>query len=213
MTGTQIPNSRERIVMRELFGEMLTARMTDFPQGTQVTVCGGTLPHIGSVSVVSPDGRVTTTEFPGHRDGVVSAKWAGVLAACGRCPAVVVAGIHYDQISKAQIGRIAEVTDEMLRELLETADGSGQAGVFPADQDVDHDRCAEDGRDGADAEFGRSEQDTREQVAGQTEDRSAQETGGNHPQRICCSEQSLYEVGDGDSDEGDRPGKGGDTGG
>ena len=104
---------------RELMGAPITAHAIYLPNGLQVTIYGGTLPHIGAVSVVDPQGNVTTRQFPTHKDGVVSEKWAKALLEAGYCPAVVTAGIHYDGLSREQIDQVVALTSEMLAELLD----------------------------------------------------------------------------------------------
>lgn len=86
----------DRYVSITLFGKKITAELTRLDQGVQVLVAGGDLSHVGAVSIVDPEGHITTTQFPGHRDGVVSRRWAEALAETGNIPAVVTAGIHYD---------------------------------------------------------------------------------------------------------------------
>ena len=105
---------------RELMGAPITAHAICLPSGIQVTVYGGTLPHIGAVSVAGPQGDITTRQFPTHKDGVVSEKWARALLDAGCCPTVVTAGIHYDDLSRDQIDQVVALTIEMLAELLDT---------------------------------------------------------------------------------------------
>ena len=104
---------------RELMGAALTAYAVRLPEGLHVGLYGGTLPHIGAVSVVDPQGDVATQQFPTHKDGVVSEQWAKVLSEAGYRPAVIAAGIHYDGLSREQIDRVVAVTNEMLTELLD----------------------------------------------------------------------------------------------
>lgn len=106
-----------------LFGADITAQVIILDEGVQVSVFGGTRPHIGAVSVVNMVGEMTTTQFPGHWDGVVSRVWAKALIEAGYIPAVVTAGIHYDQISKADIGTVLELNDGLIRSALEKIPG------------------------------------------------------------------------------------------
>ena len=103
---------------RELMGASITAQAICLPEGLQAAVYGGTLPHIGAVSVADPQGNVATRQFPTHKDGVVSGRWAKALSEAGYRPAVVTAGIHYDDLSREQIAGVVELTDGMLAELL-----------------------------------------------------------------------------------------------
>lgn len=105
-------------VSREILDYPITADVTILHEGIHVLICGGVKTHIGAVSIVNPEGEQTDTEFPTHKDGVIARKWAAALAAKGVLPITVVAGIHYDNISKEQILEIVSVCDEMLEEIL-----------------------------------------------------------------------------------------------
>lgn len=105
---------------RELMGAPVTVHAIYLPSGLQVMVYGGTLPHIGAVSVVNPQGCITTQQFPTHKDGVVSERWAKAVSEAGYCPVVIAAGIHYDGLKREQIGDVVKLTDDMLGELLQT---------------------------------------------------------------------------------------------
>ena len=104
---------------RTLLGADITAQVTVLEAGVQVSVFGGTRPHIGAVSVADPQGDITTRQFPAHKDGVVSERWARALSEAGYCPAVVTAGIHYDQIGKADICAVLDLNDGLIRSALE----------------------------------------------------------------------------------------------
>lgn len=109
---------RQFELKRTLFGADITAQIAVLDEGVQVSVFGGTRSHIGAVSVVSFQGEITTRQFPTHKDGVVSERWARTLSEAGCRPAVVTAGIHYDHLSQKQIAEVVELTDGMLSELL-----------------------------------------------------------------------------------------------
>lgn len=104
---------------RRLFGAEITAQVLQLDEGLHVSVFGGTRPHIGAVSVVLPTGAVETTQFPGHKDGVVSGRWAEALSGAGHCPCVVAAGIHYDNLSGQEIGMVVTAAEEMLNAVLD----------------------------------------------------------------------------------------------
>ncbi|MCD7737777.1 MAG: hypothetical protein LUH58_01875 [Lachnospiraceae bacterium] len=106
-------------ISRSLMQEELAAELLVLPMGVEVCLYGGSLPHIGAVSIVDPDGNMTTTQFPGHRDGVVSAGWAKTIADEGFLPVSAVVGIHYDNLTKEEIEAVVAATDEMLKEALE----------------------------------------------------------------------------------------------
>lgn len=99
-------------------GRNITVQTVLTEEGISVTVCGGDRPHIGAVGVADPDGKVTVTEFPGHKEGVVCEKWTAALANAGYLPAVVTAGIHYDGLDRDGIEAVLTLTDELLAETL-----------------------------------------------------------------------------------------------
>lgn len=103
---------------RNLFGAEITAEVLRLEQGLHVSLYGGELPHIGAVSVASPGGELTTHQFPGHKEGVVSENWAKALSQAGYRPAVVEAGIHYDHLSREGIAAVVELSGQMLNEVL-----------------------------------------------------------------------------------------------
>ncbi|MCD7863405.1 MAG: hypothetical protein LUG61_07820 [Lachnospiraceae bacterium] len=116
MNGNDI---RKFQIHRILMNEPLTADILILSAGVEVNLYGGCLPHIGAVSIVDPERNLTTTQFPTHKDGVVSAKWARTIADAGYLPVTVIAGIHYDNLTKEEIAVVVEATDEMLKEALE----------------------------------------------------------------------------------------------
>lgn len=112
-TGTM----KEYEIKRRLFQREITAKLLITEQGISVLLTGGDLPHIGAVSVTRPEGTTDTIEFPGHREGIVSERWSGQIAALSHVPAVVQVGIHYDHVNREQIAAILQITDEMLEEV------------------------------------------------------------------------------------------------
>lgn len=108
----------ELCVTCTVLGAPLTARIQVIDGGVRAEVYGGTRPHIGAVSIAGPEGDITTTQFPTHRDGAVSARWAEALAGAGLRPAVVLAGIHYDDLSADGIRQVLDASDRLLREVL-----------------------------------------------------------------------------------------------
>lgn len=105
---------RQFELKRTLSGADITAQVTVLDKGVHILICGGTQPHIGAVSVVDPAGICATTQFPGHKDGIVSEQWAKALSEAGYCPAAVIAGIHYDKISKDQICTVLELNNQLI---------------------------------------------------------------------------------------------------
>lgn len=103
-------------ISRELFGEPVTVLVLPLDGGVHVSIFGGSRPHIGAVSIADMDGAVTTTQFPFHKESVISHKWAGALSRLGRLPVVVEAGIHYDGLDEAGIQKVLALADTLLEE-------------------------------------------------------------------------------------------------
>lgn len=113
-------NDLQRISLSEgCLGHEIEVEITGYPYGIHVSVYGGTLPHIGAVSVADADGHVTTTQFPTHRDSVVSERWAEAFGKAGLLPAVIEAGIHFDGITQEGISQVLEVSDRLLWQAIE----------------------------------------------------------------------------------------------
>lgn len=104
-------------ISRELFGEPVTLLALPLDGGIHVSLFGGSRPHIGAVSIADMDGYVTTTQFPFHKESVISHKWAGALARLGRLPVVVEVGIHYDGLDEAGIQKVLALADALLKEV------------------------------------------------------------------------------------------------
>ena len=83
-----------------------------------LSIWGGALPHIGSVSITQPrpsgqaPGRLSTTSsvynFYGHKDESVARLCAERIAAACNKKTVAVAGIHIDRANQEDIERIME---------------------------------------------------------------------------------------------------------
>lgn len=104
---------------RSLYGERITAQVLQLAEGIHISVFGGQCPHIGAVSISDPQGACSTVQFPGHKDSAVSERWLAALTGAGYRPAVVEAGIHYDNLNKQGIAAVLALTNEMLTEVLE----------------------------------------------------------------------------------------------
>ena len=85
--------------------------------GWDVAVYGGVRTHVGAVSL--SDGRgVETLQRPGHRDAVVSERWAARLSEAWRAPVCVRCGIHYHEPTRAQLAEIVASCDMLLEKLI-----------------------------------------------------------------------------------------------
>ena len=108
---------KEIYLEKKLMGYQLKARCSILDEGIHVLLTGGSRTHVGAVSFCFPGETVQTVQFPGHRDGVVSKKWAEYL--CRKfCTLVTVnCGIHYDNVCKEEICQIVAETEEMLTQI------------------------------------------------------------------------------------------------
>ena len=94
---------------------MVDATVTD--GGVQIGLFGGDKPHIGAVGILAPDGKITVTEFEGHKEDILCQQWCEALAKAGCAPAVVSAGVHYDKASKEEIEQIVQLCDELWKNI------------------------------------------------------------------------------------------------
>lgn len=85
----------------------------------QISVMGGDRPHIGAVSIADLNGHISTFQFPGHRESIISERWVKCLYENGCSPVVVCAGIHYDNLNRDEIETVLRLTDELLLQVLE----------------------------------------------------------------------------------------------
>ncbi|MBN2105875.1 MAG: hypothetical protein JW832_00505 [Deltaproteobacteria bacterium] len=93
-----------------------------------LSVWGGTMPHIGSVSVTQPRPGMTKPEkrsatssvynFTGHKDEAAARFCAEKIAAACDKKTVAVAGIHIDNASKADIAAIMRNIDTLCTHML-----------------------------------------------------------------------------------------------
>ena len=99
-------------------GWNICAEVLSLPRGISISLYGGDAPHIGAVAVLSPEGEIILSQFSGHKEGEICQAWALSLKQRGIMPAVIHAGIHYDQLSKAGIQQVLQTSDQLLNEVL-----------------------------------------------------------------------------------------------
>lgn len=103
---------------RQFRAKPIRAEMTVTDSGVQVGLFGGDKPHIGAVGIVDPARKVTVTQFEDHREGILCQQWCEAFAKAGYIPAVVSAGVHYDNASKEEIRQVVRLCGELLEEAL-----------------------------------------------------------------------------------------------
>lgn len=105
----------------------LTCRVVMMGKDYAVTVCGGSLPHIGSVVMAQARPSLTGSGISatssvlncvGHKDEAVARKFAEKIAIRGNCTAVCACGIHLDDITEEQLAGIQESCDSLLERIL-----------------------------------------------------------------------------------------------
>jgi hypothetical protein len=109
---------KEYFCSNRLMDCSIEARTHVLDDGIHVLVIGGCRTHVGAVSYAFPGQPVETVQFPTHRDGAVSERWAKTLCERMNCPVVVNCGIHYDNVTKADIMEIVKATDALLEQTL-----------------------------------------------------------------------------------------------
>ncbi len=93
-----------------------------------VTIWGGTKPHIGAVGIAiprpslrdPPKWSATSSNFTfiGHKEDLLVKEISEKLASQLRKNVVVLAGIHWDDISNEEIKAIETLTERLSREIL-----------------------------------------------------------------------------------------------
>lgn len=82
-----------------------------------IVVTGGDRPHIGAVGWTQEVSQPVSLNFPGHRDQAVADLFLRTLAPiAGRH--VVLAGIHVDNITPAEIGKVLELCGGLAQRVL-----------------------------------------------------------------------------------------------
>ncbi len=104
------------VVNRTLFGKKIEADVTVLQWGVQVLLYGGEKSHIGAVSVIDEEGKAQQIQFPGHKEQQLCESWSERIWQDIQEPVAVIAGIHYDGLTREQIGQIVKITEEMKKE-------------------------------------------------------------------------------------------------
>jgi len=104
-------------------------------QDILVSIWGGTHPHIGAVGMAIPRPSLKNPKkwsatssnftFVGHKEDILAKKISEKLSARLRKNTVVTAGIHWDNLSPAEIKTIQNLTpklvDQIIRKILPTS--------------------------------------------------------------------------------------------
>lgn len=105
----------------------LTCQVIPMGKDYTVTVCGGSLSHVGSVVMaqarpsLTGSGTSATSSVlncVGHKDETIARMFAEKIAICGNCTAVCACGIHLDDITEDQPAGIQESCNCLLDRVL-----------------------------------------------------------------------------------------------
>lgn len=103
------------MILEEIvLGYPIRAQITTLDDGLHVLLIGGCRSHIGSISLIQFGKISQTLTVPGHREHTVSEHWASVLSERCKCTVAVACGIHYDSLSRAELGEILRTLEKML---------------------------------------------------------------------------------------------------
>lgn len=103
---------------RTFRGKIISTDVHVTDGGIQIALLGGDRPHIGAVGILDSNGNITVTEFEGHKEGLLCQQWCEAFAKAGINPAVVSAGIHYENANKEEIQQVVQICGELLEEVL-----------------------------------------------------------------------------------------------
>lgn len=104
-------------------GYTIEAEVTVIGKDLLIVVTGGSNPHIGDVTTLTKDTAIQTIKYPSHdgrfhKDNFVGERVARVVqpALPGSC--TITAGIHVNQITKAQIAASAPMGENLGRQIV-----------------------------------------------------------------------------------------------
>ena len=97
----------------------LELRLRVLPQGRDLhaALLGGEW-HVGATALAAPDGATQVSERPAHREGPLAALVARRLATALGCAVSVSAGIHFADITRAEIATVERLTEQLVEEAL-----------------------------------------------------------------------------------------------
>lgn len=102
----------------QVYGYDIEAVITIMNSDIHILLTGGCLPHTGSVSIFEDVKEVGFIQLDGHKDGLVSRKWAKIISKEFHCRATVICGIHYDNASGKMLGEIVAHTEILLKKVI-----------------------------------------------------------------------------------------------
>ncbi len=116
-----------KVLSRPFKNGAVRLRYLHLGKDLQVSISGGR-EHIGAVALavygdsVPDNRRAMKIALPGHREDELAQAAALRLSRALRCTVSVSAGIHFDNLTKTEIGVIVKIVDEMIAELIGVLD-------------------------------------------------------------------------------------------
>ena len=97
----------------------LELRLRVLPQGRDLhaSLLGGEW-HVGATALSGPNGVTQVSERPAHREGALAAMVARRLATGLSCAVSVSAGIHFADITRAEIAAVERLAESLVEEAL-----------------------------------------------------------------------------------------------
>ncbi|HJE86099.1 amino acid decarboxylase [Levilactobacillus brevis] len=101
----------------------IAADVTVIGKDLLIVVTGGSNPHIGDVTTLTKDTAMQTTKYPSHdgrfhKDNFVGERIAKVVQPVLPGSCTITAGIHVNQITKAQIAASAPMGENLGRQIV-----------------------------------------------------------------------------------------------
>jgi len=78
-----------------------------------ISVMGGDRFHIGAVAICVPSSVSSVTAVPGHKEDALALELASSISYALNCVISVSIGIHYDNVSKYEIGQILQLVNSL----------------------------------------------------------------------------------------------------
>lgn len=110
---------------RESSGYPILAQITQLDSGIHVLLTGGQRSHVGAVTMAQNGQIFSTVDYPGHREAVITERWAKELSGLTHDDVTVACGIHYDKATKEQIETVIKICEEMLAQVCGYMGGRG----------------------------------------------------------------------------------------
>lgn len=103
-------------------GYTISADVTVIGKDLLIVVTGGSNPHIGDVTTLTKDTTIQTIKYPSHdgrfhKDNFVGERVAKVVQPVLPGSCTITAGIHVNQITKAQIAASAPMGENLGRQV------------------------------------------------------------------------------------------------